>query len=228
MCRGGGFAPTSRKWKDSRGSSFTAAALEALLCSTHLWTTNCASHTGTKETKEPRTGGEAQCSCGAEPTQRGPRGGWGRARDTRPRGPSGLRGSCPAAGAVPQRSEGGVFFVFVSLCVGGRGCNGRGPKTTPVRGNGRYHKACRGLRACGRVPPLFLLPPPLPPRPAFEAMTDVQLALAGDCVFTQGVGSGRAGQAAGARAGAVTCRRPGHRLQAQAGKGSGLCDSFTH
>lgn len=133
--------------------------------------------------------------------------------------PQGLRWSCPAAGAVPQRSEGGVFFVFVSLCVGGRGCNGRGPKTTPVRGNGRYHKACRGLRACGRVPPLFLLPPPLPPRPAFEAM---------DCVFTQGVGSGRAGQAAGARAGAVTCRRPGHRLQAQAGKGSGLCDSFTH
>lgn len=131
MCRGGGFAPTSRKWKESRGSSFTAAALEALLCSTHLWTTNCASHTGTKETKEPGTGGEAQCSCGAEPTQRGPRGGRGRARDTRPRGPSGLRGSCPAAGAVPQRSEGGVFFVFVSLCVGGRGCNGRGPKTHP-------------------------------------------------------------------------------------------------
>lgn len=135
--------------------SFTAAALEALLCSTHLWTTNCASHTGTKETKELGTGGEAQCSCGAEPTQRGPRGGRGRARDTRPRGPSGLRGSCPAAGAVPQRSEGGVFFVFVSLCVGGRGCNGRGPKTTPVRGNGRYHKACRGLREGSSA-----LPPP--------------------------------------------------------------------
>lgn len=175
MCRGGGFAPTSRKWKDSRGCPLQRPPWR-LCCAVHIYGPPTVPATrGLKRRKELGTGGEAQCSCGAEPTQRGPRGGRGRARDTRPRGPSGLRGSCPAAGAVPQRSEGGVFFVFVSLCVGGRGCNGRGPKTTPVRGNGRYHKACRGLRACGRVPPLFLLPPPLPPRPAFEAMTDVQL-----------------------------------------------------
>lgn len=147
------------------------------------------------------------------------------------RGRAGLRAF---AGAVPQRelsrsARKAACFLFLFRCVwAGGGVAGGDLKRTPVRGNGRYHKACRGLRACGRVPPLFLLPLPLPPRPAFEAMTDVQLALAGDCVFTQGVGSGRAGQAAGARAGAVTCRRPGHRLQAQAGKGSGLCDSFTH
>lgn len=177
---------------------------------------------GLKRRKNRALAGKPSAAVGLNPHSRGP-GEAGVGLGTR--GRAGLRAF---AGAVPQRSEGGVFFVFVSLCVGRRGCNGRGPKTTPVRGNGRYHKACRGLRACGRVPPLFLLPPPLPPRPAFEAMTDVQLALAGDCVFTQGVGSGRAGQAAGARAGAVTCRRPGHRLQAQAGKGSGLCDSFTH
>lgn len=179
MCRGGGSHQRHGSGRTVEGRPLQRPPWR-LCCAVHIYgppTVPATRGLKRRKNQEPRTGGEAQCSCGAEPTQRGPRGGRGRARarDTRPRGPSGLRGSCPAAGAVPQRSEGGVFFVFVSLCVGGRGCNGRGPKTTPVRGNGRYHKACRGLRACGRVPPLFLLPPPLPPRPAFEAMTDVQL-----------------------------------------------------
>lgn len=146
MCRGGGFAPTSRKWKDSRGSSFTAAALEALLCSTHLWTTNCASHTGTKETKEPRTGGEAQCSCGAEPTQRGPRGG---RVGLGTRGRAGLRAF---AGAVPQRelsrsARKAACFLFLFRCVwAGGGVTGGDLKPPQSEGTA---DTTRPAGACG-------------------------------------------------------------------------------
>lgn len=180
---------------------------------------------GLKRRKNWALAGKPSAAVGLNPHSGGP-GEAGVGLGTR--GRAGLRAF---AGAVPQRelsrsARKAACFLFLFRCVwAGGGVTGGDLKPPQSEGTA---DTTRPAEACGRVPPLFLLPPPLPPRPAFEAMTDVQLALAGDCVFTQGVGSGRAGQAAGARAGAVTCRRPGHRLQAQAGKGSGLCDSFTH
>lgn len=149
MCRGGGFAPTSRKWKDSRGSSFTAAALEAFLCSTHLWTTNCASHTGTKETKEPRTAhwrGSLSAAVGLNPHSGGP-GEAGVGLGTR--GRVGLRAF---VGAVPQRelsrsARKAACFLFLFRCVwAGGGVTGGDLKPPQSEGTA---DTTRPAGACG-------------------------------------------------------------------------------
>lgn len=183
---------------------------------------------GLKRRKNRALAGKPSAAVGLNPHSGGP-GEAGVGLGTR--GRAGLRAF---AGAVPQRelsrsARKAACFLFLFRCVwAGGGVTGGDLKPPQSEGTA---DTTRPAGACGPAGGFLRSSSSrrnLPPRPAFEAMTDVQLALAGDCVFTQGVGSGRAGQAAGARAGAVTCRRPGHRLQAQAGKGSGLCDSFTH